>query len=293
MKISLCIPYAKTDYNRQTTLDWCRMADEGPFESLGCGERIVSHTQDMRIVLSAACALTERIRIVPSLYILPMHPAVQVAKELATMDVLSNGRVTATVGVGGREHDYRAVGASFRKRLQRLDQGVATMKSIWAGEPPFEGTDPVGPPPVQKGGIPIWSGAMNPKSIARSSKWADGLYGFTMNGDVAPAKQQFDLATDAWTQSGRKRPYLATGFWLCLADDAENQLRKYVFDYLKIIDENVAQLLADSMYTFTEDAVRKCLDDLEEAGTDECFLNTATADLVEIERIAEIVTRRR
>ncbi|MDG1401121.1 MAG: LLM class flavin-dependent oxidoreductase [Candidatus Binatia bacterium] len=292
MKISLCIPYAKTDYDRQTTLDWCRMADEGPFASLGCGERIVSHTQDMSIVLAAACALTERVRIVPSLYILPMHSAVRVAKELATMDVLSDGRVTATVGVGGREHDYKAVGASFKKRLQRLDAGVAEMKRTWDGVPPFEGTDPVGPPPVQKGGIPIWSGAMNPKSIARSSKWADGLYGFTMNGDAGPAKQQFDLATAAWEAEGRARPYLATGFWCCLADDAENRLKQYVVDYLKIIDENIANLIADTMVTSNEDAVRKCLDDIEALGADECFLNTATRDLVEIEKIANIVETR-
>ena len=292
MKVSLCLPYFKPTYSRQTTLDWCRRADEGPFQSLGCGERIVSHTQDMRVALSAACALTERVRIVPSLYILPMHPPVQVAKELATMDVLSNGRVTATVGVGGREHDYRAIDSPFNKRLQRLDDGVARIKATWAGEPPFEGTDPVGPVPVQEGGIPIWSGAMNPKSIARSSKWADGLYGFTMNGDVAPAKQQFDLALAAWEAEGRERPYLATGFWLCLAEDAENHPRRYVHDYLEIIDANVAKLLADSMYTFNEDAVRKVLDDLEEAGADECFLNTATAEMVEIDRIAEIVAKR-
>ena len=82
MKISICLPYAKPEYDRATTLDWCRLADQGPFESLGCGERIVGHTQDMRVALSAACALTERVKIVPLLYILPMHSAVRVAKEV-------------------------------------------------------------------------------------------------------------------------------------------------------------------------------------------------------------------
>jgi alkanesulfonate monooxygenase SsuD/methylene tetrahydromethanopterin reductase-like flavin-dependent oxidoreductase (luciferase family) len=163
------------------------------------------------------------------------------------------------------------------------------MKRTWAEEPAFEGTDPVGPPPVQEGGIPIWSGAMNPKAIGRSSKWADGLYGFTMNGDVAPAKKQFDLATADWETEGRKRAYLATGFWCCLAPDTQNKLERYVFDYLKIIDENVAKLIADSMTTSNEDSVRRCLDAIEEIGADECFQNTATSELVEIERIADIV----
>lgn len=292
MKISICLPYAKPEYSRATTLDWCRMADEGPFESLGCGERIISHTQDMRVLLSAAAALTERVKIVPSLYILPMHSAVRVAKELATMDVLSNGRVIATVGVGGRDHDYRAVGAPFEKRLKRLDEGVATMKATWAGEPPFEGTDPVGPKPVQSGGPPIWSGAMNPKSIGRSAKWADGLYGFTMNGDPAPVEQQFGLALDAWKAEGRERPYLATGFWCCLAEDADARLKKYVFDYLKIAGDEIAKLIADTMNTSNEDAVRRGLDGIEEKGCDECFLVPATAELVEVERLAEIAVKR-
>ncbi len=292
MKISICVPYAKPEYNRATTLDWCRMADEGPFESLGCGERIISHTQDMRVILSAAAALTERVKIVPSLYVLPMHSAVRVAKELATMDVLSNGRVVATVGVGGRDHDYRAVGASFEKRLQRLDAGVETMKRTWAGEPPFEGTDPVGPVPVQPGGPPIWSGAMMPKAIGRSAKWADGLYGFTMNGDAGPVRQQFQLALDAWKAEGRERPYLATGFWCCLADDADARLKKYVFDYLKIAGDEIGKAIAETMYTSNEDAVRRVLDGIEAEGCDECFLVPATADLIEVERLAEIAVKR-
>ncbi len=292
MKISICVPYAKPEYDRATTLDWCRLADEGPFESLGCGERIVGHTQDMRVVLSAACALTRRVRIVPSLYILPMHSAVRAAKELATMDVLSEGRVTATVGVGGREEDYRAVGASFEKRLKRLDEGVAAMRSVWAGEPPFEGADPVGPVPFTKGGPPIWSGAMMPKSIARSAKWADGLYGFTMNGDADPVRQQFQLALEAWKSEGRDRPYLATGFWCCLADDADARLKKYVYDYLKIAGDEVGKMIADTMSTSSEDAVRRALDGIEAEGCDECFLVPATADLVEVDRLAEIAVKR-
>ena len=181
MQIGMCMPYMERDYDRQTTLAWCRGIDAGPFASLSCGERITSYTQDMRIVLAAAAALTQRVRIVPSLYVLPMHSAVWAAKEIATLDVLSAGRVTVTVGIGGRENDYRAVNASFARRAQRLEQQVAEMRRIWSGEPPFEGADPVGPTPVQPGGPPIWAGAMMPKSIARAARWADGNYNFCMH----------------------------------------------------------------------------------------------------------------
>ena len=163
MKISLCLPYAKAEIDRKVLIDWCRAADQGPFESLSCGERMSGPAVDMRIMLAAAAALTERVRIVPSLYVLPMHSAVRAAKEIATLDVVSEGRVTVTVGVGGRPKDYQAVGASFERRHQRMDDQVAEMKSIWAGEPPFVGSDPIGPTPIQEGGPPILIGAMGPK----------------------------------------------------------------------------------------------------------------------------------
>jgi len=293
MKISLCLPYMERDYARSTTLDWCRLADEGPFESLSCGERITSYTQDMRIVLGAAAALTSRVRIVPSLYVLPMHPPVRVAKEMATLDVLSGGRVTVTVGVGGREHDYRAVGSSFKHRLQRLDDGVAEMRRIWAGEPPFEGADPVGPTPVQEGGPPLWAGAMNPKAMKRASVWADGVYGFTMDGGVDSVRRQSRLARDAWRDSGRqKKPYVATGFWYSLADGAESKLRAYVYDYLEILDEKMARAVADSMRCFDAGSIGDSLDAIAAEGCDECFLVPATLETVEVERAAKLVASR-
>ncbi len=293
MKVSLCLPYMERDYDRSTTLEWCRLADQGPFESLSCGERITSYTQDMRILLGAAAALTERVRIIPSLYVLPMHSPVRVAKELATLDVLSQGRVTVTVGVGGREHDYRAVGSPFTKRLQRLDDGVARMRSIWAGEAPFEGADPVGPLPVQAGGPPIWAGAMNPKAMQRASAWAQGVYGFTMDGGVETVRQQSQRAVDAWRERGREeRPYVATGFWFCLTSDAESRLKTYVYDYLKIIDDGVARAVADTMKCFTPEAVAEALDAIAAEGCDECFLVPASLDPGEVERAAALVQRR-
>ncbi len=293
MKISLCLPYMEREYSRATTLDWCRLADDGPFASLSCGERITSYTQDMRIVLAAAAALTERVRIIPSLYVLPMHSPVRVAKEMATLDVLSNGRVTVTVGVGGREHDYRALGSPFTKRLQRLDEGVAEMKRIWAGEPPFEGADPVGPVPIQPGGPPIWAGAMNPKAMKRASRWADGVYGFSMDGGVETVREQSERARAAWRDSGREeRPYVATGFWFSLVDGAEAKLRRYVYDYLKIIDDGVAKAVAASMKCFEPAAVRDALDAIEAEGCDEVFLVPATLEVAEVERAADLIAQR-
>jgi len=282
------------DYDRDTTLDWCRLIDDGPFSTLSCGERVTSYTQHMTVILSAAAALTKRVRINPSLYVMPMHEAAWVAKEVATLDVLSGGRVTVTVGVGGREHDYRSVNASFKMRHQKLDDQVAEMRSIWAGEPRFEGADPIGPAPVQTGGPPILSGSMGPKAMARAAKWATGVYGFTLNGNPETAKNGFAMADRAWAEAGREeKPFRATGFWYSLAPrDADRKLKNYVFDYMKIQGEPIARTVADTIHTSDPDSVRRALDEIEATGCEECFLVPATLELAEVERAAEIITGR-
>lgn len=293
MKIGICLPYMKPGINRKTILDWCRAIDQGPFHSLSCGERITGYTYEMRVILSAAAAVTERVRIVPSLYVLPMTDAVRAAKEIATLDVLSEGRVTVCVGVGGREDDYKAVGANFKNRFQRMDNQIVTMKKIWAGEPAYEGGEEIGPRPYQAGGPPILVGAMGPKSINRISKWADGIYGFAMNGEQSLSQYFFDAADQAWKDSGREtEPYKMGGFWYSMADNGEQQLKDYVFDYLKIMGEDQARTTANSMTRFTPEAIMDALDATEAAGAEEVFLVPATADIKEVDRIASLLAKR-
>jgi len=291
MKIGICLPYMKRDITRQTLIDWCKVIDQGPFSSLSCGERITDYTFEMRNVLAFAAARTERVRIVPSLYVLPMHSAVLTAKEIATLDQLSNGRVTVTVGVGGREHDYRAVGADFTHRHERMDQQVEEMRRIWRGEVPFEGCAEIGPRPIQKNGPPILAGSMGPKAIARASKWADGLYSFSMNGSKKETDQMFNMGRKAWKESNRPiAPQLVGGFWYSLADDAEPKLKSYVYDYLKVLGDGMANGVAASMTRFTPDTILQAIQDIEATGADEIFLVPATAEISELERLIKILT---
>jgi alkanesulfonate monooxygenase SsuD/methylene tetrahydromethanopterin reductase-like flavin-dependent oxidoreductase (luciferase family) len=296
MKIGICLPYMKRDLKRQTFIDWCRVIDQGPFSSLSCGERITDYTFEMRNVLAFAAARTERVRIVPSLYVLPMHSAVLTAKEIATLDQLSNGRVTVTVGVGGREHDYRAVGADFKKRHERMDEQVAEMRRIWRGEAPFAGCDPVGPEVIQKNGSefygpPILAGAMGAKPIARASKWADGLYSFSMGGSKQETARMFDEGRQAWQASGRKTaPQLVGGFWYSLADDGEQKLKSYVHDYLKVLGDGLANGVAATMTRYTPDTIKEGIENVRACGADEVMLVPATAELSELERLIKLLT---
>lgn len=290
MKISICLPYMKKTITRQTILDWCSRIEQGPFHSLSCGERITGYTIEMRTTLAFAAAVTERVRIVPSLYVLPMHSAVWAAKEIATLDLLSNGRVTVTVGVGGREIDYKAVGAEFGKRHERQDEQIAVMKNIWAGNSPFEGADPVGPTPVQAGGPPILAGVMGPKAMARAAKWADGVYSFSMGGSAAETSGFFNMATKAWQDAGRTTaPQKVGGFWYCLADDGEVKMKDYVYDYLKVLGDGIAKPVANSMKNFDKFAIKDTLAEMASTGCEEVFLCSATDELTELDRLLEIL----
>ncbi len=289
MDVGICLPYMERDFGRKQILDWCSRVDDGPWSSLSCGERITGYTLEMRTMLSAAAAVTERVRIMPSLYVLPMHSAVWAAKEIATLDVISEGRVTLCVGVGGREIDYRSVGASFERRHLRMDQQIAVMRSVWKGVPPIEGADEVGPRPFQSGGPPILAGAMGPKAIARAAQWADGIYTFSMGGNADEIRRSLDLADDAWKSAGRDAPPRKVGgFWYSLGEDAENSLKTYVHRYLAVFGDAPARAVARTMTRFDVGSVRESIEAMRAVGCDEVILSPCTAQPIEVDGAASL-----
>lgn len=294
MKIGICLPYMKAGLTREDYLEWFRRVDEGPFHSVSCGERVHGPTYDMRVLLSAAAIATRRVKITPTLYVLPMHSAVAVAKEVATLDILSGGRLEQVcVGYGGRAQDYAALNQVMRGRYQRMDRQVAQLRQVWAGEEIIEGAGPIGPPPTRPGGPQLLVGALGPKSIARCARWADGLYAWSGNGEQAELSNAFDIADTAWAEAGRaQRPYRLGGFWFSLADDAPARLHDYVYDYLDIAGPEIARAMAESVHRHNADAVREALDNAEAAGCEEVFLVPATADLAEIDRVSELLAKR-
>jgi alkanesulfonate monooxygenase SsuD/methylene tetrahydromethanopterin reductase-like flavin-dependent oxidoreductase (luciferase family) len=284
MTLPTMVPHSGSD-----TRAWCRAIDEGPWSSLAVPERITYPSHSMVVELSAAAALTERVRLVTTIVVLPAHNEVDVAKQMASVDVLSNGRLTVGVGVGGRQDDYRAIGGSFERRWSRLDEQVATMRRIWAGEPPHEGLDTVGPPPIQLGGPPLLAGALGPKSIARAAKWASGVDGaWTLDGNEETVRAAFDQIRTAWTEAGRtEAPHLSTALWYALGDDAEERLRTYAYDYLKVFGEGVGQFGAKSVACFTRSSLRAAVEAIRRAGADEIFLVPTTNDVHELDRTRE------
>jgi alkanesulfonate monooxygenase SsuD/methylene tetrahydromethanopterin reductase-like flavin-dependent oxidoreductase (luciferase family) len=282
MTLPTMLPHGRTEIHA-----WCRQIDEGPWSSLAVPERITYTSHALTVQLAAAAALTERVRLWTTILILPAHDAVLVAKEMASVDRLSDGRLTLGVGVGGREHDYRAIGGQYEHRWQRMDDQVARMRRIWAGEPAFDGADPVGPPPVQPGGPPLVAGAMGPKALARAAHWAVGVDdGATVFGvDPAALSATRDRIREAWRVAGRaNEPQVSASLWYALGRDAEERLRHYVYTYLKIFDDGFARQAAATASCYTPQALQQTVKDAADAGCDEFFLVPTTADPTELGR---------
>jgi alkanesulfonate monooxygenase SsuD/methylene tetrahydromethanopterin reductase-like flavin-dependent oxidoreductase (luciferase family) len=278
--------------DRKTILDWSRRIDAGPFSSLCAGERVNFPNPEILVTLSAAAAVTERVKIVPTVFVLPLHPPVLMAKRIATLDVLSGGRVVLGVGVGAREDDFVAAGAVFdNKKFSRMQEYVAVMRRVWAGEHMVAGTDrPTEPAPVQPGGPEILVGALAAPSIRRAASWADGLCGFSFGPSQDETHFAWDTARTAWRDAGRTRsPRLTTSFWYALGPRAREQLDEYLTRYLNFMGGGAAAAIAAMVRTASAAALRDALKMLAELGTDEVFLVPTTSDADEVNRVADLI----
>lgn len=178
---------------------WARVIDGGPFSSLCWGERIVFENPDRLTLLGALAAWTDRVRLMTTVVVPELHDPVMLPKGLATGDMLSGGRLTVGIGVGGRHEDYHAVGADPTTQTMRgMADRVAVMKRVWSGEKVTDSVVPVGPSPVQSGGPPLLIGSIGPKTVRSAAAWADGVAGMTLG---QPTASQRSLTLRVWRRS--------------------------------------------------------------------------------------------
>ncbi len=148
----MTLPVMEPNLDAVTLKAWAHLVDSGPFSSLCWGERMAFDNPESLTLLGAVAAWTDRVQLVTTVLIPQLHDPVMLAKALATTDMLSDGRLTVGLGVGGRHEDYRAAGADpATQTMREMAERVAVMRRVWSGEKVTESTLPVGPPPVQAG----------------------------------------------------------------------------------------------------------------------------------------------
>lgn len=280
MEIGIALPTMATGFTRTTFVEWCIGIDEGPYSSISAGERITFHNPELLVTNTAAAALTERVRVITNIAVLPLHRPAMLAKQLATLDVLASGRLVVGVGVGGREQDYRSLDVPFEGRHQRLDACVAELRRLWAGGNAYEGGQPVGPAPHSPDGPPLWAAAMGPKSMARAAKWADGMTGFSIGSDADEIERCNRMALEAWAEEGRsERPRLVSGsFYLLGGPDADADLKRFARTYLAVFGDKAADALSQMVGLSSPARLLDSLAAAEAAGCDEFILVPGTVD---------------
>lgn len=176
-----------------------RHAEQAGLESIWTGEHIVlpdpqsppspaspdTPFLDTSVALAACAAVTERIRLGTGIVILPQRNPVELAKELASLDAVSGGRLIFGLGAGYLEPEFRALGADFDARGAITDEAIDVLRALWTQAKPrfagehfrFEGVD-AHPRPVQKPHPPIVVGGMSPPAARRAARKGNGWYGF-------------------------------------------------------------------------------------------------------------------
>ena len=142
------------------------------------------------MLLSAAAAVTSTIGLGTSVLVLPQRDPTLAAKQIATLDTLSAGRVRLGVGIGWQRSEYQALGADFATRGRRLTEAVALMRAYWADEHVnvdgrYHRADEMAmePKPPQGAAIPVWIGGTRPAALRRVAEIADGWMAMNAPGD--------------------------------------------------------------------------------------------------------------
>jgi len=290
LDVGITLPIAVPGAQPGVLLEWARRVDDSPFSSLGVNDRLVWSGYEPFTTLSAAAALTRRVKLITHVIIAPFRNGGLLAKQVATLDALSGGRVILGIGVGGAEDDYTAAPADFHRRGRTIDWQIAAMKRVWAGEPIADGIAPFGPAPGRPGGPPILVGGRTPRPLQRAGQIADGYMAGTAN---TPQQliEYFQVVQAAWREAARPgRPHFAAIDYYALGDDALPSGQAYIREYYARqgprAERSVDRILGSS------DIIRERMKGFEDIGVDDYILIPTVATLDQFDRLAEVVAAR-
>ena len=257
-------------------VEWARKADAGPFSSLGVLDRLLYDSFDPFGSLAAAAAVTERIRLATMIAIGPLRPAAALVKHAASVQALSEGRLTLGLAIGARADDYEASGVPTKGRGARLSDQLAELRD-WDVSPVVPGTIRDHRPELLVGG------ASGP-AFARMARYGDGYaHGGGPPRAFASAAAK---ALAAWSDLGRPgRPALWGQAYFALGDEAAGEA--YLLDYYAFTGPFAAKIAAGNLTS--PRAIRDFVRAYEEAGCDELVLLPTVADPGQLDRLADVL----
>jgi alkanesulfonate monooxygenase SsuD/methylene tetrahydromethanopterin reductase-like flavin-dependent oxidoreductase (luciferase family) len=226
---------------------------------------------------------------------------IPLAKSLAAIDLLSEGRLIAGVGPGSSERDYDALGVPFEERWKRLDEVIVALRALLGGEPStsgqhYRGPDaPLEPGPAQRGGVPIWVGSWGSRvGLRRVARLGDGwlasAYNTTPEGFAAARATLGEELDAAGREEGELPNGLATMWtWVC-PDQAEAD--RVLADTLSPLLRRETAELRDQLCVGPPERVAELLSSYQEAGCDRVYMWPLGEERRQVELLAEHVMPR-
>lgn len=289
MRIAIGLPSRVSSATGELMQEWAVRADQGPFSSLAVTDRVVSRALEPLAVLSAAAGATRRIQLMTSVVIGPTRETTLLARQAATIDTLSGGRLTLGLGVGVRESDYLATGFDFHRRGRRAEEQLPLLRRLWSGESLSDRVGPIGPQAVRPVGPELLIGGYVPAVARRIAAWGDG-YMAPGGGERGQLTQMWERIRRAWTDAGREgQPRWVGASYFALGPDAEDHARTYI-DANYGYNPQLAERRLRSLPT-TPGAVEQVIRQQEEMGADELILRPCAPELDQMERLADIAVR--
>jgi alkanesulfonate monooxygenase SsuD/methylene tetrahydromethanopterin reductase-like flavin-dependent oxidoreductase (luciferase family) len=285
MKVAIGLPTTIPGAEGHQLTEWARRAEAAGFSGLGTIDRLVYPNYESLVALGAAAAVTERIGLITAIVILPMRQnAALVAKQAATIQKLSGGRLVLGVAPGGRPDDYDAGGVPFEDRGTRFEEMLDDMKRVWAGEERgFAGgigPDVSGDPPT------LILGGNIDAAFRRAARYGDGYIAGGGQPEYFPSA--VEKLEAAWREEGREgEPRKMSLTYFSLDDDPEAQARRTIGNYYAFAADYAEMVVAG--VAKGEDAVKERVRAFEEAGCDELVMFPASSDPEQVDRLAAAV----
>jgi alkanesulfonate monooxygenase SsuD/methylene tetrahydromethanopterin reductase-like flavin-dependent oxidoreductase (luciferase family) len=284
VRIGIGLPIAIPGRPACEVATWAQDSERLGFHSLGTIDRLVYDILDPLVCLGVAAAVTERVRLFTTvLNVGWRNNTVLLAKQLATVDLISAGRLTAGLGIGGWPDDFAISGAPTKGHGALFDEALREMRRVWTGEV----VSVAGPTPLPGAGRPrLLIAGLVPASYSRAARFGDGWVSPLLNRDILA--DGIAGVTRAWAEADRPgRPQIVTGRYFCCGPDATRITAEYAAHYYGA--EYADAVHADSLDS--DGRLREELVALARAGVDDVVLYPASSSLDQVHLLAEALER--
>ncbi len=211
---------------------------------------------DPLLQLAQLSAFAPGLRVGTSVFLLPLRHPVPVAKQVATLDHLTGGKLIFGVGVGGEfPGEYQACGVPVEERGARLDESIEVLRKLWSGEPvshegkffSFPETQ-MRPRPVQQPGPPIWGGGRSPGALRRLGRMGDGWVSYVVTPeqyrqgleDIARAAEQAKRTPKSFGSAHLLFTYISDRYEDALDAATEHLSMRYAMDFRRAAERYAA-----------------------------------------------------